>query len=44
MSKIPALGSLRQKDWGVQERLGYIVEPSLKIHEGKKSKGGGEEG
>lgn len=29
---------------GIQERLGYIVKPSLKIHKGKKSKGRGEEG
>lgn len=29
---------------GIQERLGYIVKPSLKIREGKKSKGRGEEG
>lgn len=28
----------------IQERPGYIVKPSLKIREGKKSKGRGEEG
>ena len=34
MSVMPALGSLRQKDWGFGSSLGYLLNVYLKVKEG----------